>query len=52
MMWGNCALNSGGQFPEAGKATAAKDVAPEPPLEADGGRNRPCPNHNTVAYSL
>ncbi|RVW87066.1 hypothetical protein CK203_048378 [Vitis vinifera] len=41
-----------GQFPEAGKATAAKDVAPEPPLEADGGRNRPCPNHNTVAYSL
>ncbi|KAL6326989.1 hypothetical protein AAG906_012673 [Vitis piasezkii] len=39
-------------FSRGRKATAAKDVAPEPPLEADGGRNRPCPNHNTVAYSL
>lgn len=52
MVWGNCDLNTGRQFPETGKATTAKDVASKPPIQADGGRNCPCPNHNSVAYSL
>lgn len=45
-------LNSGRQLPEAGKTTAAEDVAAKSPNEADGGRSGPCPNCHTVAYSL